>query len=200
MQVRPSTGKMVGRSEGMKTVSMSSLYNPDTNIRLGTEYLKTELGHWDGDWIKTLAAYNAGPGRVRRWVDEYGDADPAEFLENIPFDETRNYVQAVLRNQQVYRELYGSNKVMLASAPVDTAEVPPAKIANIPAAAKVVAKHPGRISLSKKAAAARKATSGSKSTAAPLSAKSTVKKPVSRGASSAKKSTTSSVTKKHAAA
>jgi len=204
MQVRPATGKMVGKTEGMKTVSTSNLFNPDTNIRLGTEYLRTELSHWDGDWIKTLAAYNAGPGRVRQWIDRYGDSDPAEFLENIPFDETRNYVQAVLRNQQVYRELYGTNKVTLASAPVDTAEVPPAKIANIPVAAKVVATHPGRISLSKKAAAARKATSRSKSTAAGATVssggKSTTRKPASKSSSSAKKSTTSSITTKHAAA
>jgi soluble lytic murein transglycosylase len=204
MQVRPTTGKSMGKSEGIKVVGTSSLYNPDTNIKLGTEYLKTELSHWDGDWIKTLAAYNAGPGRVRQWVDQYGDTDPAEFLENIPFDETRNYVQAVLRNQQVYRELYGTSKVTLASAPADTAEVPPAKIANIPVATRVVATHPGRISLSKKAAAARKATARSKSTAHPSAvssnAKSTAKKPAGKGSSSAKKSTTSSVTTKHAAA
>ncbi|HWB95931.1 MAG TPA: hypothetical protein VG672_04495, partial [Bryobacteraceae bacterium] len=113
-----------------------------------------------GDWVKTLAAYNAGPTRVRRWVEAYGYQDPAEFIENIPFNETRDYVQAVLRNGQVYRELYGKQKAALAAETEVDSDVPAGKIGTVTAASKVMTKKPQRISVSKrKAAAAKKSTS-----------------------------------------
>jgi soluble lytic murein transglycosylase len=144
MQLVPATGKELGRREGIKVSSAGMLFDPGLNIKLGTEYLRTELNHWEGDWVKTLAAYNAGPSRVREWLDQYGYGDSAEFIENIPFSETRDYVQAVLRNGQVYRELYGKEKALLASDVVDNSTEPPARITNLVVASKTVAKTPAK--------------------------------------------------------
>ncbi len=151
MQLIPSTGRMLGRQSGIRVSSAGMLLNPDLNIKLGTQYLKSELQHWDGDWVKTLAAYNAGPTRVRQWIDLYGYGDSAEFIENIPFTETRDYVQAVLRNGQVYRELYGKERTILAPDVVDTATVPPSRITDTAAVSKLVAKKPVRNSVSARA-------------------------------------------------
>jgi soluble lytic murein transglycosylase len=64
-----------------------------------------------------LASYNAGPNRVARWLSWGNFEEPAEFIETIPFDETRNYVISVLRNAQLYRRLYGPKTVALAGRP-----------------------------------------------------------------------------------
>src|SRR6185312_7477164 len=158
MQLRPSTGRMMARHEGIRAPSARGLLEPDLNIRLGTQYLRGQLDQWDGDWVKTLAAYNAGPSRVKRWMEQFGYDDPAEFIENIPFSETRDYVQAVLRNGQVYRDLYGRQKAVLASEVSDDSDVPAGKISNVTAASKkVMTKKPQRISVSRRKAAAKKA-------------------------------------------
>ncbi|HEU5021357.1 MAG TPA: transglycosylase SLT domain-containing protein [Bryobacteraceae bacterium] len=160
MQVRPSTGRMMARREGIRAPSARRLLEPSLNIRLGTRYLRGQLDQWDGDWVKTLAAYNAGPSRVKRWVEQYGYDDPAEFVENIPFSETRDYVQAVLRNGQVYRDLYGKQKAVLADEVKDDSDIPAGKIDNVTAASKkVMTKQPRRISVSRRKAAAKKAAS-----------------------------------------
>ncbi|HVV47560.1 MAG TPA: transglycosylase SLT domain-containing protein, partial [Bryobacteraceae bacterium] len=106
MQLRPATGRMVGRQQGMRVVSTRMLLRPDVSIQLGTHYLREQLDNWDGDMFRTLAAYNAGPGRVHEWLQWSNYREPAEFVESIPFTETREYVQAVLRNADIYRELY----------------------------------------------------------------------------------------------
>lgn len=191
MQLVPATGKALGRMDGIN-VGAGMLLDPSLNIKLGTQYLRGQLNHWEGDWVKTLAAYNAGPSRVRDWVQQYGYGDSAEFIENIPFSETRDYVQAVLRNGQVYRELYGSQKAVLASDTPDDSVVPPAKITNVAAVNKMVAKKPARIALSKRPAAKSKPTA--KPAATPLARKST------KAAATAKKSTGPSPAQKHAAA
>ena len=111
MQLVPSTGKMVGRQEGVSVPSAGALFNPTLNIRLGTHYLRGQLDTWSGNWEQTLAAYNAGPGRVREWLTWSNYREPAEFVESIPFSETREYVQAVLRNADMYRQIYSSRAV-----------------------------------------------------------------------------------------
>ncbi len=117
MQLRPPTGKMLGRQEGMGAISTNLLLNPAVSIKLGTEYLRQQLSHWDGDLYRTLAAYNAGPGRVREWLMWMNYREPAEFVENIPFTQTREYIQAVLRNADIYRELYSKGNVPVPTAP-----------------------------------------------------------------------------------
>ncbi len=109
MQLLPSTAKEVARKNGLKT-SPAKLYEPAHNMTLGSHYLGRLINSYDGSWIMAIAAYNGGPGNVHRWVKTFGtpgnDADKAvNWIEKIPFDETRNYVQRVLENVQVYRAL-----------------------------------------------------------------------------------------------
>jgi soluble lytic murein transglycosylase len=117
MQLIPSTGKMLGRQQGLGVVRAPMLLEPALNIRLGTQYLRDQLNNWENDWYKTLAAYNAGPGRVKQWLTWSQFKEPAEFVESIPFTETREYVQAVLRNADMYRELYSGKPAPPATAP-----------------------------------------------------------------------------------
>jgi soluble lytic murein transglycosylase len=117
MQLMPATGRMVGRQQGMGAVSTGLLLNPGVSIKLGTEYLRQQLSSWDGDLFRTLAAYNAGPGRVRQWLAWSNYREPAEFVESIPFTETREYIQAVLRNADIYRELYAKGNAAVLNLP-----------------------------------------------------------------------------------
>jgi peptidoglycan lytic transglycosylase len=106
-QVLPSTGRQVSRQLGMRRFRANMLFSPDTNLRIGTAYLKTLLDQLQGKWEATLASYNAGKTRVNGWMAAANFREPAEFVESIPFNETRVYVQSVLRNAELYRELYG---------------------------------------------------------------------------------------------
>ncbi|MGA3226161.1 MAG: transglycosylase SLT domain-containing protein [Acidobacteriaceae bacterium] len=105
MQLLPSVGRSMAREEGIRHFNESELLNPDTNIRLGTRYLKQTLDKFDGQAPYAFAAYNAGDSRVTDWqsIGKYHGMD--EFVESIPFTETRDYVQAILRNEAIYREL-----------------------------------------------------------------------------------------------
>jgi soluble lytic murein transglycosylase len=106
-QIVPSTGRLLARKNGIKPFTISLLLQPDTNINLGTTYLRMLLDEWGGKWEETLASYNAGKSRVTNWVTWGQYREPAEFVESIPFNETHEYVQAVIRNGAIYRELYG---------------------------------------------------------------------------------------------
>jgi soluble lytic murein transglycosylase len=105
MQLLPAVGKSLAKQEGIPHFQTSSLLNPSTNIRLGTLYLKQTLNKFGGQPEYAFAAYNAGDDRVIDWqsIGNYHGID--EFVESIPFTETREYVQAILRNEQIYREL-----------------------------------------------------------------------------------------------
>jgi soluble lytic murein transglycosylase len=137
MQLVLPTGREMGRKQGISVTSPRSLFEPSTNIRLGTAYLKQQLGRWNDDWTQTLAAYNAGPGRVRQWLGwglQYHE--PAEFIESIPFNETRDYVQAVLRNADMYRSIYGQKHPNAADVH-DNYDTPPVYLSSLPRAARV---------------------------------------------------------------
>lgn len=105
MQLLPSTGKTLAREEGMTHFQTFQLLDPETNIRLGTRYLKQTLDRFGGVPEYALAAYNAGENRVEDWqaAGPYNGID--EFVESIPFTQTREYVQAILRNIEIYREI-----------------------------------------------------------------------------------------------
>ncbi|MGZ5427466.1 MAG: lytic transglycosylase domain-containing protein [Thermoanaerobaculia bacterium] len=105
MQVMPSTGRLLYRKENGK--GSPDLNDPDANLRLGARYLRQLLDAFPGDTAAALAAYNAGPGRVRAWKKASGLAPEDEFLESIPFGETRLYVKRVLFYQGSYAALYG---------------------------------------------------------------------------------------------
>jgi len=105
MQLLPSTGRTLAREEGMTRFQTFMLLDPETNIRLGTRYLKQMLDKFGGAPEYALAAYNAGDNRVLDWqaAGPYSGMD--EFVESIPFTQTREYVQAILRNIEIYREI-----------------------------------------------------------------------------------------------
>ncbi|ABS64468.1 Lytic transglycosylase catalytic [Parvibaculum lavamentivorans DS-1] len=108
MQLMPTTARMVAKQVGLP-YSPAKLTDPVYNATLGAAHLgdlvENEFG---GSYIMSIAAYNAGSSRVRQWVTQYGDprstaVDPIDWIESIPFSETRNYVQRVIENMEVYR-------------------------------------------------------------------------------------------------
>ena len=107
MQLLPKTGKAVAREEKLKRYNASQLYTPAVNMQLGTRYFKGMVDKF-GSFEYALAAYNAGSDRVDEWLAQGKYRDPQEFVESIPFTETREYVQAILRNASVYKQLYGT--------------------------------------------------------------------------------------------
>jgi soluble lytic murein transglycosylase len=106
MQLLPSVGKAAARKEGLKGFSTMQLLNPTINLQLGTLNLKQVLNRFGGQVEYALAAYNAGDVPVRQWMSSGEYQDIAEFVESIPYTETREYVQAILRNREMYRALY----------------------------------------------------------------------------------------------
>jgi len=105
-QVRPATGKLFARRAGVLRFTNRVLFEPAANLKIGTTVLRSMLDDNAGNLEQTLAAYNAGPNRAAEWLMWRTYREPAEFVESIPFTETREYVQAVLRNADVYRRLY----------------------------------------------------------------------------------------------
>ncbi|WP_448952980.1 lytic transglycosylase domain-containing protein [Labrys neptuniae] len=108
MQVMPSTAKATARLAGIAFDAKKLTSDPLYNARLGEAHLGELIGRFSGSYIMTFAAYNAGPGKVAEWVKAYGDprdpkVDPIDWVERIPYTETRNYVQRVIENVQVYR-------------------------------------------------------------------------------------------------
>jgi soluble lytic murein transglycosylase len=108
MQLLPKTGKTVAKQVKLKGYSAPQLYTPAINLELGTRYFKDMVDKYNGQFEYALAAYNAGSDRVGDWLGQGHYRDPQEFVESIPFTETREYVQAILRNANVYRQLYGT--------------------------------------------------------------------------------------------
>lgn len=106
MQIMPATGKAVARKERVKRYRTSFLYSPEVNIRLGVSYFTSLLEDFDGTAPYALAGYNGGPHNVTRWIGKIGAMDTDEFVEEIPFKETRKYVKRVLRTYGVYKALY----------------------------------------------------------------------------------------------
>ncbi|HUK90058.1 MAG TPA: transglycosylase SLT domain-containing protein [Blastocatellia bacterium] len=105
MQLMPATGQLIAKRQQVGSITAADLYNPSINIKLGMNYLAQLLGQF-GKIEYAAAAYNAGPGRARQWIAERGSLEMDEWVETIPFSETRGYVQAVLRNAANYRRLY----------------------------------------------------------------------------------------------
>ena len=105
MQLLPSVGKTLAREEGMSNFQSFQLFDPVTNIRLGTRYLRQTLNKFGGVTEYALAAYDAGDSRVEDWqaAGPYQGID--EFVESIPFTETRGYVESILRNMETYRAI-----------------------------------------------------------------------------------------------
>ena len=103
MQIMPATGKWVA---GKINLSDYSLSDPEDNIQLGTWYLDYTHSRYNNNSMLAVASYNAGPGNVAKWVDRYSLKDADEFVEKIPFPETKGYVEAVFGNYWNYLRLY----------------------------------------------------------------------------------------------
>ena len=108
MQLLPSTGRVYARKIGIsRKFSLSLLTTADTNLRMGTAYFADLVRQFGGAHF-ALATYNAGPNRVQRWIAEKAGFERDEFIDDIPFPETQNYVKKILGTADDYRRLYGS--------------------------------------------------------------------------------------------
>jgi soluble lytic murein transglycosylase len=115
LQVMPVTARHICRQYKIKCKIKLLLQDPGYNARIGSAYIADRLDDFDGSYILTLTGYNAGPGRTRQWLRKMGDprsrkVNPLDWIYRIPFDETRNYVQKVLSNLQVYRARLGQDR------------------------------------------------------------------------------------------
>ena len=106
MQVVPATGRRLARSLGIRRFSTPMLTDPETNVRLGTLYFSRLIQQFGGEHY-ALASYNAGENRVVRWRAERPGVEQDEFIDDIPFPETQNYVKRILGTAENYRALYG---------------------------------------------------------------------------------------------
>ncbi len=105
MQLMPYTGKRVAKIIGLQLKDEKDLFDPKINIQLGTSYLG-QISKRFGEVIQIAGSYNAGPGRMKEWLKRFPDRDLDEFVESIPYIETRNYVKRVFRTHQLYKAIY----------------------------------------------------------------------------------------------
>lgn len=118
MQMMPATAKLTARQHGIGYGNKSDLMSPSVNLQLGMAHVSDLLENFAGSYVLSIASYNAGAGRANQWISTYGDpratnADVVDWIERIPFNETRNYVQRVMENTQVYRNILAGRDVPL---------------------------------------------------------------------------------------
>jgi soluble lytic murein transglycosylase len=121
MQVTPAAGRDTAKRFNVTFDQRRLSQDVAYNAQLGTAELGNDIASWRGSYILAFVAYNAGPRRAKEWIDQYGDPrnpkiDPIDWIERIPISETRNYVQRVLENMQVYRALVENNPRLLIEA------------------------------------------------------------------------------------
>ena len=131
MQLLPSTARFAARRARLKWSRRRLSRDPAYNIQLGSAYLAHLVDRFEGSYLLAAAAYNAGPARVARWIARYGhpdrDIDPVDWIESVPFGETRKFLRRVLANVAVYRARLGFNG--LAATPAIAWRAPGSKIA-----------------------------------------------------------------------
>ena len=106
MQLMENTAIETGEKVDEKINSKEELYNPKINVKIGIKYLSELLERYDGNLEIALAAYNAGIGNVTEWIQKGIIKKDGSDIENIPFKETNNYVRKILRDYEIYREIY----------------------------------------------------------------------------------------------
>jgi soluble lytic murein transglycosylase len=109
-QLMPATAREVARKMG-RTVTNAELFDPETNLAIGSRYFDTLARQWNGNLFLAVASYNAGPGNVQKWLAQSGERPLDEFVERIPIRETRHYVKRVLGTFEMYRTLYDDGPV-----------------------------------------------------------------------------------------
>jgi soluble lytic murein transglycosylase len=117
----PVTARHVCSEHKVKCEVARLMKDPTYNTMMGSAYLSDRMQEFGGSYVLTLAGYNAGPGRARQWIREFGDprdpkVDPIDWIHRIPFTETREYVQKVLSNIQVYRARLGEKSPLRLNA------------------------------------------------------------------------------------
>jgi soluble lytic murein transglycosylase len=115
MQVMPNTGQKIAGMIGDTQFETKKLLEPETAVKIGSRYLARLMKKFENSVPLTAAGYNAGPHRVKSWLVSFGDLEIDEFIEHIPFLETRNYVKRVVSNFYIYNQLYGLKKEGLSS-------------------------------------------------------------------------------------
>lgn len=108
MQLMPETANRIARRLGLDPVNREDLLHADLNVRLGVDYVAQLLRDYQGNLIRAVAAYNAGPKAVSRWIVRFGDRDPDEFVELISYRETRRYVKRVLTSYRIYQAIHST--------------------------------------------------------------------------------------------
>lgn len=121
MQVTPAAGKTIARKYGVKFDAKRLLNDPVYNMQFGAAEIGSLVQEYDGNHVLAFVAYNAGRGRARDWIERFGDprdpkVDVVDWVERIPFSETRNYVQRVMENMQVYRAHFESSGALTIEA------------------------------------------------------------------------------------
>ena len=116
MQIMPATGKLVSKQAGLGYSRSKLTEDEFFNLQIGSFYISNLTENLSGAKYMAFAAYNAGPHRVNRWIRRFGDPrkgeiDPVDWIELIPFNETRNYVQRVIENIQVYKYVINKKTV-----------------------------------------------------------------------------------------
>ncbi len=112
MQVMPATANAVAQRHHWPMVGREDLFDQETNIRIGARYVEQLLEQFSGNVVQTIAAYNAGPVVVGNWVTAHRGRSQDEFVEMIPFQETRQYVKRVLRSYKEYLRLASQPKAI----------------------------------------------------------------------------------------
>ena len=121
MQLMPATAQRTAKRIGLAYDTDRLIDEPAYNAKIGTAHLGELMADWKGSYVLAFASYNAGGGHVKKWIDAYGDprnpgVDPVDWVERIPFTETRNYVQRVMENVQVYRHRLDGRSALLIEA------------------------------------------------------------------------------------
>jgi soluble lytic murein transglycosylase len=121
MQVTPEAGHYIAKKFNVAYDQSRLLNDTVYNMQIGAAELADDIGRYNGSFVLAFAGYNAGRGRVKEWIERYGDprdpkVDPIDWVERIPFPETRNYVQRIIESIQIYRTRFGSGKRLLIEA------------------------------------------------------------------------------------
>jgi soluble lytic murein transglycosylase len=113
MQIMPRTGKLIAQRKRIEDFDVDDLYRPSVNTLFGGWYLRELVVKFNGQLPLAVSGYNAGPGAVERWLRNKGNLDLDEFVEEIPYKETRNYCKRVLQTYGIYRYIYLREKTPL---------------------------------------------------------------------------------------
>lgn len=121
MQVTPAAGRYIAKTHGVPFDQKRLLHDKVYNVQMGAAELGGNIAAYNGSYILAFAAYNAGRGRVKEWIERFGDprdpnVDAVDWVERIPFSETRNYVQRIMENVQAYRVRFGGGTRLLIEA------------------------------------------------------------------------------------